>query len=99
MIISYTLNYTDNKSVVLLLPYIKPHPHPILSLSLFLFPSFFSRFQSKVNQEDICEAMQKIDENNEGLINVKEFSQSVDILARGYGKYGKYGKSKDKVHV
>lgn len=52
-------------------------------------------FQTTINQEDIYEALQKMDKNHDGQLNVTEFSQSVAILAQGYIKYGK---SKGKVH-
>ncbi|XP_017340854.1 S100 calcium binding protein W [Ictalurus punctatus] len=52
-------------------------------------------FQSKVDQEDIYEALQKMDKSHNGQVNFKEFSQSVAILAQGFVKYGK---GKGKVH-
>lgn len=63
---------------------IHPPPPPPLSLS-----------QSKVDQEDIYEALQKMDKSHNGQVNFKEFSQSVAILAQGFVKYGK---GKGKVH-
>ncbi|KAB5587135.1 hypothetical protein PHYPO_G00009420 [Pangasianodon hypophthalmus] len=52
-------------------------------------------FQGKVDQEDICEALQKMDKSHDGHVNFNEFSQSVTILAQAYVKYGK---GKGKVH-
>ncbi|KAK3551551.1 hypothetical protein QTP70_019813 [Hemibagrus guttatus] len=46
-------------------------------------------FQSKVDQVDICEALQKIDKSHDDQVNFKDFSQSVAILAQAYEKYGK----------
>lgn len=60
--------------------------HP--SLPLFLS-------QSKVGQEDIGEALQKMDKNHDGQMNIKEFNQSVAILAQGYVENGE---CKGKLH-
>ncbi|KAL7886686.1 hypothetical protein AOLI_G00044070 [Acnodon oligacanthus] len=54
-------------------------------------------FKDKMDQEDIAEALEKIDKNHDGQVNFREFSQCVALLARGYfrKKHGK-GKGKDK---
>ncbi|KAM9488760.1 S100 calcium binding protein W [Clarias gariepinus] len=52
-------------------------------------------FQSRIDQEDICEALRKIDRGQDGQVNFEEFSQSVAILAQGYVKDVK---GKDKAH-
>lgn len=53
------------------------------------------RSQSRIDQEDICEALRKIDRGQDGQVNFEEFSQSVAILAQGYVKDVK---GKDKAH-
>ncbi|XP_072536544.1 S100 calcium binding protein W [Salminus brasiliensis] len=50
-------------------------------------------FQSKIDKEDIQEAMEKIDKNHDGQVNFREFSQCVALLAKGYFKM-KHGKDK-----
>lgn len=58
-------------------------------------PPTLPHHQSKIDQEDICEALEKMDKNLNGQVNFKEFSQSVAILAQGYAKYDR-GKDKSK---
>ncbi|XP_036435684.1 protein S100-B-like [Colossoma macropomum] len=52
-------------------------------------------FQSKIDKDDIKEALEKIDKNHDGQVNFGEFSQCVSNLARGYYRK-KYGKEKGK---
>ncbi|KAI4877880.1 hypothetical protein NFI96_033317 [Prochilodus magdalenae] len=51
-------------------------------------------FKEKIGQEDIKEALEKIDKNHDGQVNFGEFSQCVSLLAKGYfkKKHGKEGK-------
>ncbi|XP_062847985.1 protein S100-B-like [Trichomycterus rosablanca] len=43
-------------------------------------------FQAKVDQEDVREALDKMDKDKDGQVNFKEFTESMSRLAQGYYK-------------
>ncbi|XP_066539997.1 S100 calcium binding protein W [Hoplias malabaricus] len=53
--------------------------------------------KGKIEEEEIKEAIEKIDKNHDGEVNFREFSQCVSALAKGYykKKHGKGKKEKD----
>uniref|UniRef100_A0A665VPL6 EF-hand domain-containing protein n=1 Tax=Echeneis naucrates TaxID=173247 RepID=A0A665VPL6_ECHNA len=58
--------------------------------------------KGKINADDIEEAMEALDKNHDGEVNLREFCRCVCDLAKCYyhkktGKGGKKGKGKEKV--
>ncbi|MCJ8728828.1 hypothetical protein PDJAM_G00009850 [Pangasius djambal] len=51
--------------------------------------------KTKIDPDDISEALERIDKNRDGEVSFKEFSQCVAQLSLGYFRM-KYGKDKQK---